>query len=291
MSQRTKLPFITQLGVQRVQWDHVMTQDAITALAQELARQRLKAATSIGIDTSADPVEPVAAAIGALTDSTGGTADTDYDLAAVVTPTIGIVDGVTAFSPKAGFDTAVSAINNAHFELADRVNEMLHAILGFDNDGPVYITGMSGTSPDGTIGAITSALTAATSGCVEAAGGIREINKMRNYQSTLVAAINFLRVAIGLEPLQDGVGGFVASDEERLGWDVDDLNGSSTGTAATSGQQTLTDATVDAALGAVRNNISTLALALNDMRGDLGFGMGVVATSAPSTRRIFAYQD
>lgn len=60
------------------------------------------------------------------------------------------------------------------------------------------------------------------------------------------------------------------------------------GTSPTSGGETLTDASVDAALGALRDNIATLADALDQARGTLAIGPFVVATDNPRSRFVGA---
>lgn len=262
MAQRTQLNQILELGVSHRQMNEHIVHDAVTALAQEAARARV-----------------AASAPGALTDSTGGAGGAS--IAAVVTPTRGIVDGVTAFSPKAGFDTATSAIEAANKELATTINLFLARITG--STGP-RVTMTAGGAANATLEAITSALTAATSSCLAADSGIAEINKARNVQAALASALNYCRVAMGLAPITDGSGG--QFNRVTAGWNVDAFARAASATAAANGEETLTDATVDAALGALRNNLSTMASALNVMRGALAIGPFVVATSNARTRLV-----
>lgn len=262
MAQRAQINQIIELGVAHRQMNEHLVQDAVAALAQEAARARV-----------------AASAPGALTDSTGGTGGAA--LAAVVTPTQGIVDGATAFSPKAGFDTATTAIEAAHKELATTLNLFLARITGAS--GP-RVTMTAGGSANATLEAITSALTAATSGTLEATTGRAEITKARNVQAALASALNYCRVAMGLAPITDGSGGVF--NRVTNGWNVDAFARAASATSPTTGGATLTDASVDAALGALRNNISTMAAALNVMRGALAIGPFVVATSNPRTRLV-----
>ena len=262
MPQRNQLRQQIELGVsQRQMNDHLM-HDAVVALAQEAARARIAASAPT-----------------ALTDSSGGTAAGGFALAAVVTPVEGVVDGATAFSPKAGFDTAITATQAGHKELASKVNELLARITG---DAGVRVTMAAGGAANGTIEAITSALTAATSGCVEAASGKAQIVKARNVQAAIASAVNYCRVATGLASLADGSGGVF--DRVHAGWNVDADAAAATATAATTGQATLTDASADAALTALRANIASLAAAVNQLRGTLAIGPFVVATSNARTR-------
>lgn len=268
MAQRTQLKQLIELGVSHRQMNDHLLHDAVVALAQEAARARV-----------------VAANVTALTDSSGGTAQDSngaFVLSAVVTPTKGTVDGATAFSPKAGFDTATAAIDDAHGEIATKLGSLLEAVSG---SAGVGILGTFGGTAGGTIAAITAALTAATSGCVAAASGISEITKLRNTQAALASALNYVRVAMGLNTIVDGSGGVFTRDV--TGWDVTDFERAATATAATSGQETLTDATVDAALGALKNNVATLAAALAEVVDDSwSIGPFVVATSNARTRLI-----
>lgn len=262
MAQRTQLTQIIELGVSQRQMNDHLLHDAVTALAQEAARSRV-----------------AASAPSALTDSSGGTAGAS--LVAVVTPTIGVVDGATTFSPKAGFDTATAAIEAGHKELATTLNLFLARILG--SAGP-RVTMAQGGSANGTIEAITAALSAAASGCVSAATARVEINKARNVQAALASALNYCRVAMGLNPVADGSGG--QFNRLGTGWNVNGLARALTAAAATSGQDTLTDASADAALIALRSNIATMAAFLNEMRGTIQMGPFVVATSNPRTRLV-----
>ena len=262
MAQRAQIKQIIELGVSHRQMNDHLVQDAVAALAQEAARARV-----------------AASAPGALTDSTGGTGGAA--LVAIVTPTKGVVDGVTAFSPKAGFDTATAAIEAAHKELATTLNLFLARITGAS--GP-RITMTAGGVTNATLEAITSALTAAASGTLDATTGIAEINKARNVQAALASAMNYCRVAMGLAPIADGSGGLF--NRTTSGWNVDAFVRAVTASSPANGGETLTDATVDAALGALRNNISTIAMVLNVMRGTLNIGPFVVATSNPRTRLV-----
>ncbi len=267
MAQRTQINRIIELGVSHRQMNDHFVHDAVVALAQERARARVAAA-------------PPAA----LTDSSGGTsAGAPFNLAAVVTPTEATVDGVTAFSPKAGFDTATTAIEAAHKELAVKVDALLVLIAG--GTGPVIGMAAGGAAND-TVEAITSALTAAATNTVAAASAKAEITKARNVQAALASAINYARVAMGLAPLTDGTGG--AFNRTNAGWPVASFARAATAASPATGEKTLTDASVDAALGALRNNIATMAAALNQMRGTIAIGPFVVATSNARTRFLGA---
>lgn len=266
MAHRKQLKQIVELGVSWRQMNDHLLHDAVVALAQEAARARV-----------------AAAAPAALTDNSGGTGNANFILSAVVTPTKGIVDGVTTFAPKAGFDTATTAIEAAHKELAEKANAFLALITGTTGQ---RVTMAAGGAADGTIGAITAELTAAASATLDAATGIAEITKARNVQAALASAVNYIRVAMGLHTVTDGTGGkFLRT---ITGWNVDSDARAASGTSPANGAETLTDASVDAALVALRNGIATLADALDQARGTLGIGPFVVATSNPRTRMVNA---
>jgi hypothetical protein len=264
MAQRTQVNRIIELGVSHRQMDEHLLHDAVVVLAQERARARVAAAAPV-----------------ALTDSSGGTAaGLPFALAAVVTPTKGIVDGVSAiFSPKAGFDTATTAIQDAHKELAAKTQEFLTLIASAS--GPSFVM-TAGAAADNTIAAITSALTAGATATLDAATGIAQITRARNVQAELASAINWCRVAMGLLPIPDNSGGIFTRN--HTGWNADNDVRAATASSPANGDASLTDATVDAALGALRNNIATMAAALNQMRGTLAIGPFVVATSNARTR-------
>lgn len=212
-----------------------------------------------------------------LTDSSGGTPATA--LAAVVTPTAVAQDGAASLAPKAGFDTQIGLIEDAHAEIAASLNKMIDLIAG-----PSYpdVDGFTlGAAADQTIDAITVDLTAVTAADVgvEDASGITQITTARNNQATLCSALNFTRVALGLAPITDGSGGLFTKGSDGS-WDG--VDAAATGTAAAAGELSLTDASVDAALTALRNNIATLASYVNAAENGLAIGPFVLATNNPN---------
>ena len=261
MAQDNQLKRVIELGVSQANNNARDLTLAIAALAQENARAR------VGADSITD-----------LTDSTDGTAGTA--LVPVVTPTIATVAGTTSMAPKAAFDTQIGIIEDAHRELAVKANEMIDAIVPGSTITKVEDL-TSGAAANDTMAEITAALTGtATAGeGVDANTGIREINTARNNQSAVCAAINWCRVAQGLAPISDNSGG-VFTKTAALYQTTDAV---ATATAAVANANSLTDATVDAALAALRNNISTLADALTDANAP-AIGPFVVATNNAQTR-------
>lgn len=259
MAQQDQVKRIIELGVSQVGLNYRDQQLAIAALAQENARARVS--TGAVVD---------------LTDSSGGTAASA--LAAVVTPTKAAVDNDAAMTPKAAFDTQIGLIEDAHEELGVKAAEFID-LIAVGSPKPSSID--AAATADDTIAAITAALTGTTADAegVEAASGIAQIVHARNVQSALASAINWVRVAQGLAPFADGSGGL--ADKTYTGWTLDDA--AATGTAAGNGEMSLTDASVDAALTALRNNIATMAAMLTEANAP-AIGPFVVATNNPRAR-------
>ncbi len=250
---------IIELGVQ--QTGHMNSRDlqlAIAALAQENARSRV----STGAVTN-------------LTDSSGGTPGAANALAAVVTPTVVTQNGVVSQAPKAGFDTAIGLIEDAHRELLTKANEMINLIAV---GSPTVADLTLGAAADNIIAAITSDLTGVTAADVgvEDASGIAQINIARNNQASICSAINWVRVAQGLAPITDGSGGIFTKTQTEFPTD----DAAATATAAAAGEDSLDETTTDAALGALRDNIASMAAALTETNAP-AIGPFVVATNNP----------
>lgn len=256
MAQRTQLNQIIELGVSHRQMNDHIVHDAVVALAQEAARARVAASAPT-----------------ALTDSSGGIAASGFALAAVVTPSEATVDGVAQFIPKAGFDTATAAIDAGHGELSVKVNALLALIGGATG---VAFAGTFGGTTNGTVEVITLPSKNAANP-VPAATAKAELTKARNVQAALASAINYARVAMGLAPLTDGSGGLFTRTID--GWDVNDDARAATAAAASVGAQTLNETETTAALQALKNNVASMAAAVNQMRGTIDIGPFVVATS------------
>lgn len=269
---RKNLTQILELGVSHAQMNYHILQDAVFALAVQNARQRLSAFVS-GVTPDID----------VLTDNSGGTAS-GSNLVNIPPVVAGVVDGVTLFAPKAGFDTATAAIEAAHGELADKITQLINAAVTNQKDVEYINIGYAARSGvDGTIAAITSTLTGAATGCVALQDAMVELMKIRNVQANLVSAINYLSVATGDPTLGDYTAGMVF--RENSGWVLDDSQERAvTGDAAIATEATATLASVNAALTAARNNIALMATTLNTYSGDLGDVTHVVATTNPRTR-------
>lgn len=256
MAQQNQIKRIIEIGVSQANINARDQNLAIAALAQENARARVSAGSVTN-----------------LTDSSGGTAASGNALAAVVTPTVVAQDGAALLAPKAAFDTQIGLIEDAHEEIGAKAAAIIDLIAS-GSKKPSSID--AAAAADNTIAAITVALTgsAAADQGVEDATGIAQIVQARNIQATLAAAVNWISVAQGLPPIADGSGGVVI-DTYTL------PDAAATGTAAAATENSLTEASVEAALSALRNNISSLAAQLTAANAP-AIGPFVVATNNPN---------
>jgi len=260
MAQENQITRIIEVGVRQVNLNARDIGLTLAALAQENARARVSAGS-----------------VTDLTDSSGGTAGSGNALAAVVTPTVVAQDGVALLAPKTAFDTQIGLIEDAHEEIGVKAAELLGLIASASYPAPASID--AAATADDTIAAITVALTGSADADqgVEDATGIAQINQARNIQATLAKAVNAVRVAQGLAPITDGSGGSI------IDYALPDA--AATGTAAAAGENSLTEASVEAALSALRNNIASLAAALTEANAP-AIGPFVVATQNPNWKFV-----
>jgi hypothetical protein len=260
MSRYDQIPNVLEVPLSQSYHDPIFIDRALAALAQSQTRANVKAAVT-------------AAALAALTNSTGGTPGST--VAALVTPTPVVADGTTLYTPKAGFDTAIAAIRDAHQEIVARTNVLIGYIAGSLYTTVRALTGA--TAADGTIGAISSALTGSATAAVPAADAIAQIVALRNTEASLTAAVNFVRVSLGMATLPDNSGGVF--DVTNAHWATYDSATTGTGVgAAHENVLALTD--VNTLLGVIKNNIATLAKYLNDAIAITAAGPIVVAVAA-----------
>lgn len=195
------------------------------------------------------------AALVDLTDSSGGTAAAT--LPANTVP-IAAAGAATTSSPKAGFDTELVVIKNSLASLCKRMNE-LRTMFGLAR----YTDSTTGTAST-TLAADTVNLTAVdgSSGtvAVDQVTGRARLSTIQNACSSLNVGINEVRSAAGLFPFTDSTVGAVLST--TLGAIAATGGGVGGATAVT-----LLDTDVDAWLVINRNNMATLAKALNDITG------------------------
>lgn len=201
----------------------------------------------------------VVASITDLTDSSGGTADAGGVLVGAATLTNAANSG-TSLAQKAATETALGTVKDALVELFTKANEYATKL----DIAPVVYNG-GGTAADGTVGAVTVAVTAATTGAqaTETNAQLASINSAVFALSTLV---NKLAVATGVAKLNNTAlkTTFVST--------VPSISGT-VGTAADPG---VSKAAVDAELVKVRTNVATIAAKLNALNAGLGNAAVVV---------------
>lgn len=259
MAKQDQITRLIELGVSFANANARDAHLAVAALAQEAARGRV-----------------AANAPAALTDNSGGVAGSA--LAPVANPVAASHDGGT-HADKASFDTAIGDIHDAVGELVALTNTLLDGVSG---NASMHLSRANGAAaPNDTIEAI-PAVAGATDNLLDPATGLAQIVVARNNQAALAAAINFVRVAMGMDTLPDMSGGiFEASADE---WLLEDT-AATAAAVTTTGAGTFTLASVNAAITALKNNVATMAASLNELRGDLSHvGPLVVATNNAKTR-------
>lgn len=210
----------------------------IRAQAQFQARTALLAAT----------------AVVSITDSTGGTADSASNGRRLFKPTaaVGATNTGSNLADKTTTEAALVAVTGGLREIATKANEMATR-LGIAN--MTYNGG--GAAPDDTMAAVSASVTGAATGALVA-----------NFNAILVAYGNAMLAvshqvskiarACGVTPVSTGTAGWVYDFNLATGT-VAALS-TDTGTAASPG---VLKTEADAALGVLRNNLSTLAAVLN----------------------------
>lgn len=262
MAQQTQIKRIIELGVAQTNNNYRDQQLAIAAIAQSLTRYN------------------ASISVGEITDNSGGTDNSAAG--AVPTPVTVAQDGTVLLAPKAGFDTQIGLIEDAHRELLTAANGFINGIVA-NTPGVATVRDLtSGAVVDGTIAAISNALTgsAAADQGVDAATGVAQIVAARNTQSAIIAALNWSMVALGYDVFADGSGGVF--DKTRTEFTTTDA--AATGTAAAAGENSLTVTSVNEALTALRDNIASIAALINAYRLVPDIGPFVVATHNPQTR-------
>ena len=197
--------------------------------------------------------------VGALTDSTGGTASAALPpVEALVTLPTAFTTAGTDCAPKAGFDTLLGVYRNAVASLADSMNRHINFI---GNNAPITKLGYSAVAGtvSTTLAAETNALVAVTGTtvCVNATTGIAALTLMDANISTLVAKVNEISYFHGLLPIVDNSGGVASTTNTLVAMPT--TSAGNDGTAS----QTLSNAVVNTALGVIRNNVATLAARMN----------------------------
>lgn len=139
-----------------------------------------------------------------LTDNSGGAA-ADGTVGAIPIPDR-FTEAGTASAQKAGFETALGTVKNALTELAAKVVAAKAIVPATD-----LTSAIGGTAADGTIAAITVALTGVNTSIASYDGAETVCKNIRDYFATLIAETNKLAVAVGVSKLVDNTGGSIIS--------------------------------------------------------------------------------
>lgn len=278
MAQQRTQNRLIELGVAQVNMNARDLGLAMASLAQDQARNRLYvASTAVAVDDGAAGVELSTPTITALTDNTTGTGATS-----LVAVPVGVAAAHGASAPtKASFDTQMGLVEDAHQELVDQINLMIGAVAGSTARAASDTEGADG---DGTLAEI-AAFSNSADDSVDLVTGNAQIVIARNNQAALAAALNYIRVAVGVAPFTDSTGGnFAVSATEYVLVDA-----AATGDAIdTEGQITMSAASALASLNALKNNISSMCDLSDELIGELAIGPFVVATNNPRTRFTLA---
>lgn len=189
-----------------------------------------------------------------LTDNSSGTAGTS--VAALTVPSAHTVSGTSA-SPKAGFDTLLTAVNNNFADVTTAINQIITYNAHTEID--LLINSTSGTA-DTTIAAMANltAVDGTGSNAVAQATAITRLTSIKNNLATVVATLNLISAKYGLEDIADSTGG-TASTSNTV---------TNVGTATAAGvdgtsSSTLANADVTTYLGVLRNAFATIAARIN----------------------------
>ncbi|MET4190664.1 MULTISPECIES: hypothetical protein [unclassified Bradyrhizobium] len=192
----------------------------------------------------------------ALTDSTGGTVAAT-GLAANAVPAAA-AGAATTSAPKAGFDTALAVIANAVASLTKRVNDIRTTY-----DLPLITDGSTGTVST-TLAAETVALTAVdgSTGTValDVVTATARMTAVNNALSSVAASVNDLLAMVGSQDLvADALAGTASLT-------IASMAATGTGVGAAT-PVTMLNTAVQTWLTGTRNNVATLAAALNSLVG------------------------
>ena len=185
----------TRIGTKTFSGDGNLHNGVLATALRDLAISdaRTKTAAAVVATTLAD-----------LTDNSGGAA-ADGTVGAIPIPAAFTEVG-TASAQKAGFETALGTVKNALTELAAKVVAAKAIVPATDCTNSV-----GGTAADGTIAAITVALTGVATSIAAYAGSKTVCENIRNYYATLICETNKLAVAVGVAKLVDSTGGSIIS--------------------------------------------------------------------------------
>lgn len=195
---------------------------------------------------------------GSLTDSTGATPSYANGIVAQSGKNIAaFTESGTASAQKAAFDTATGKVEDAMAVLVrfmNRINGNLGLPLITDDSAGAVAT-------DGTIPALDLSVSAVNTSCVPYATGKLRLETIRLNMARLVAFANRIAVAVGEPKLVSALG--LSFDGDAV---LDEVAATGTATDGTA-LSTISAAAVTAELAAIGNNLSTIALFLNDITG------------------------
>ena len=197
------------------------------------------------------------AAVTALTNSAGGTANGTINAIGNVTPA---VLGTTDCAQKAGFETALVTVKDAISEIVAKLNAIRAVVPAF----PALTDSTGGAAADGTVGAIGVALTGVGTSLASAAGSQAVITALKDAISQARYYVNLAAESVGVTPLVDNSGhvGPVATTFAAIS--------TGTGTAVSGADLTTANAAVketdgETVLTALRDGITELAAKLNEV--------------------------
>jgi hypothetical protein len=263
MGQQRQIVRVIELGVAQVNINARDIGLALAALAQEAGRTRVGAAT-----------------IADIIDNSGGTAAEQVSIVSIPTGVGQVTDmGAPTLATMNAFIASAYA---GQAEIAAKTNSVLLALTGAGTRAVTY----TGSTADGTLGAVTDLTVAGNGAGASVAESVAAMMALRSNFAALTGAVNFARIAVGLAPIEDRSGGMFT--KTLTAWEMEEP---ATAVAATGFDQSAAFGTSLAMSGValtVKNNIATLAAAIDETTNASGIGPFVVATHNPATRMMQA---
>jgi hypothetical protein len=197
-----------------------------------------------------------------ITDNSGGTASTALPptlVALTIPPAFTTV--ATDCAPKAGFDTQVALFQNAVASLADKMNRHIQ-FLGDSAASILPLKDLTTGTVSTTIAAEAASLSAVTGTtvCIDVTTATTTLQAYMNNQAELAKKYNEIATYYDLITLTDSTTGVPPTDDQTLVA----MPTTATGNAGT-GNATMAATAMNTFLAAARNNIATLAAAVNSM--------------------------
>lgn len=195
-----------------------------------------------------------AAPVADITDNSGGVAP---DNTVALVPLAKATPAAADVCPtKAEIETDFGQVRDAYSEIARQIGLIAAKVPAF-----TPVNNIGGTAPDGTIGAITTAITGGTPR-VAKAGFNAVTTRLVNLLGQLIIDVNALAVATGQTALIDNTNGSPVFSHTYAAVSVD------TGTAAADGTTSVASADATATLVAFANSIKELSTKLNAITSD-----------------------